>query len=68
MQLAGMRSAAATRNADNLAEVAEILAAGLQRLFDRKSSPVSARAANSSLDWEPPLGGDVVDNNEDIAP
>jgi hypothetical protein len=51
-----------------LDEIGSILAAGLQRLLDRKSSPVSARAANSSLDWEPPLGGDVVDTNEDIAP
>jgi hypothetical protein len=50
-----------------LGEISAILAAGLQRLLDRKSSPLSARAANSSLDWEPPLGGDVADENEDIA-
>jgi hypothetical protein len=52
----------------HLGEISAILAAGLQRLLDRKSSPVSARAANSSLDWGPPLGGDVSDKSEDIAP
>jgi hypothetical protein len=68
MQLPAMRTAGATRNTDDPAEVAEILAAGLLRLLDRKSSPVSARAAKSSLDCGRPLRGDVSANSEDITP
>jgi hypothetical protein len=51
-----------------LDEIGSILAAGLQRLLDRKSSPISARGANSSLDCEAPAEGDVANKSEDIAP
>jgi hypothetical protein len=53
---------------EHLTEAAFILAAGLQRLLDRKSSPVSARPGNSSLDCKAPLEGDVSGKSEDIAP
>jgi hypothetical protein len=36
--------------AERLAEIAEILAAGLMRLKERKSTPLSAHSGESSLD------------------
>ena len=40
--------------AERLAELAEILAAGLMRLPRPKSSPLSADRGESSLDFPPP--------------
>jgi hypothetical protein len=37
-------------SAERIAEIAEILAAGLMRLVDQKSSPISADIGESSLD------------------
>ena len=51
-----------------LEEVAAILVAGLQRLFDRKSSQKSLRAAETPLDCRPPSGGHVGTRAEDLAP
>src|SRR5438309_1744533 len=49
MQLSAM-PIAAPRNPEDLAEVAGILALGLQRLSDRKSSQISRREAETPLD------------------
>ncbi len=44
--------------AERIAEIAEILAAGLTRLLARKSSPVSPDSGESSLHNSPPESGD----------
>jgi hypothetical protein len=46
---------------DRLTEIATILAAGLLRLQSRKSSQKSTAKADSLLDCERPIGGDVAD-------
>lgn len=53
---------------EHLTEAASILAAGLLRLLDRKSTPISRREANSSLDCEAPAEGDVSGKSEDSPP
>jgi len=43
--------------ADRLAELGQILAAGLMRLHARKSSPLSADRGDSSVDFPPDRSG-----------
>ena len=43
--------------ADRLAELGQILAAGLMRLHARKSSPLSADRGDSSVDFLPDRSG-----------
>lgn len=50
----------------DLLEIGTILAAGLQRLFERKSSQISQRAAETLLDCKAPSGGHVRPANQDI--
>lgn len=50
-----------------LLAVAELLAAGLLRVLDRKSSRNSNRVANSSLDCAGPSGGDVGRKAEELS-
>ena len=52
----------------NLPEVAGILATGLQRLWERKSSQKLRCTAETLLDCEPKRRGHVHCNAEDIAP
>lgn len=42
----------------HIAEIAEILAAGLMRLMGRKSSPISTDTGESSLDFSAPKSSD----------
>ncbi|MET4631210.1 hypothetical protein ABIB83_008271 [Bradyrhizobium sp. I1.8.5] len=49
-------------------EIAAILAAGLQRVLQRKSSLISQCEVETPLDCEPEFGGDVDRKSEDIAP
>ena len=51
--------------AERLAEIAEILAAGLMRLKARKSTPLSAHSGESSLDCPAHQSGhaDVLTSN-----
>ena len=51
---------------DHLTEIATILAAGLLRLRGRKSSPNLPVQADSSLDCERVVGGDVGGDFEDF--
>lgn len=44
-------------SADRLAELGQILAAGLMRLHARKSSPLSADRGDSSVDFLPDRSG-----------
>jgi hypothetical protein len=53
---------------NDLAEVAAILAAGLLRVLERKSSQNLRREAKTPLDCERACGGDVAVKSEDIAP
>jgi hypothetical protein len=54
-------------NQNDLPTVAAILAAGLQRLLDRKSSQISRREAKSPLDCDPLSGRHIANKSEDIA-
>jgi hypothetical protein len=49
-----------------LDEIAIILAAGLQRLFNRKSSRISPSDTETPLDCRPPSGGHVRKRAEDL--
>src|SRR4051812_48721958 len=49
----------ASRTPDNLADIAEILAAGLMRLAARKSSRKSGKIGESSLHFTPDQSGDA---------
>ena len=49
--------------AERLAEIADILAAGLIRLRARKSSPLSRDRGESSLDFSPDQRGHVSAQN-----
>lgn len=51
---------------DDLAELAAILAAGLVRLLERKSSQILHHEAKTPLDCEPRSGGDAAVKSEDI--
>lgn len=51
----------------NLNEIAEILAAGLQRVIARKSSQTSAEAGESSLDFSPEQSGHAPEFRENEA-
>jgi len=53
---------------DDLAEIAALLAAGLLRLLERKSSQILPREAKTLLDCGPQSEGDVARKSEDIAP
>lgn len=55
-------------NACDIHEVAAILAAGLLRVLDRKSSRNLARASNSLLDCAGPSGGDVARKAQEVTP
>ena len=46
--------------AERLDEIADILAAGLIRLRERKSTPLSRDRGESSLDFSPDQSGHVV--------
>jgi hypothetical protein len=48
---------------EHLGEIAEILAAGLQRAFVRKSSEVCATTGESSLHLAPDQSGDPTSEN-----
>jgi hypothetical protein len=54
--------------AENLGEIAAILAAGLQRLFDRKSTQKSHGVAETLLDCRALSGGHVRETSEDVTP
>jgi hypothetical protein len=51
-----------------LDEIAAILAAGLQRHFDRKSSRISHRDTETPLDCRALSGGHVRKRTEDMTP
>ena len=55
-------------NACDIREVATILAAGLLRVLDRKSSRNLARDAKSLLDCGGAFGGDVARKAEETTP
>jgi hypothetical protein len=55
-------------NPDSIGEISLILAAGLQRLLDRKSSRKSASHADSSLDCESYVRGHVPSKREGKQP
>ena len=50
---------------EKLVEIATILALGLQRLSERKSSPNSPSETDSPLDCEPVFGRDETGNFKD---
>jgi hypothetical protein len=52
----------------DLAEIAAVLAAGLLRVLERKSSQNLSREAKTLLDCGRDCGGDVGAKSEDIAP
>jgi hypothetical protein len=54
------------RDHDPLAELASILAGGLQRLFDRKSSRKLPVVGETPLDCQPPSGGHVRKRTKDM--
>jgi hypothetical protein len=56
------------QNDDPLADLAAILAAGLQRLSERKSSQKSRGVTETPLDCRPPSRGHVRKKAEDVAP
>jgi hypothetical protein len=66
MQLPAM-PIAAPRNPKDLAEVAGILALGLLRLSDRKSSQISRREAETPLDCGAAPEGHVRKKREDVS-
>jgi hypothetical protein len=51
---------------DDLAEVTAILAAGLLRVLERKSSQILPREPKTPLDCEPQPGGDATVTSEVI--
>jgi hypothetical protein len=53
--------------AEHVSEVADILATGLQRLLERKSSQILRREAKTPLDRGRECAGDVARKSEDIA-
>jgi hypothetical protein len=53
---------------DDLSEIAAILAAALQRLFNRKSSRKLHGSAETPLDCREPSEGHVGKRAEDITP
>jgi hypothetical protein len=57
-----------TQNHDQLSDLAAILAAGLQRLSDRKSSQKSPSAPETPLDCRALSDGHVRERIEDVAP
>ncbi|MBR0831358.1 hypothetical protein JQ596_38220 [Bradyrhizobium manausense] len=57
-----------TDSDSDIREIAAILAAGLLRVLDRKSSRNSGRDANSPLDCAGPSGGDVAREVEETTP
>ncbi|TFV69300.1 hypothetical protein E4K64_33545 [Bradyrhizobium frederickii] len=57
-----------TQDDNTLPELATILAAGLLRLLERKSSQNLRGETESLLDCGRPFGGDVARNVEEINP
>jgi hypothetical protein len=55
-----------THHHDDLAELAAILAAGLLRVLERKSSQILPCEAKTPLDCEPRSGGDATVTSEVI--
>jgi hypothetical protein len=53
---------------ERIAEIAEILAAGLMRLSARKSSPKSADFGESSVDFSPHQSGHADPSSPDTRP
>ena len=53
---------------DKLSELAAILAAGLQRLLERKSSHLSRCSEENSLDCGTVVEGHVARNCKELAP
>jgi len=68
MQFAGMNPAAVQSNQDGLVEVASILAVGLQRVLERKSSQNLTYDSNSLLDCAGLSGGDVTRKPQEVTP
>ncbi|MGY4255299.1 hypothetical protein ACVI1L_002367 [Bradyrhizobium sp. USDA 4516] len=62
-----MHSDALHRNQDDLAELGSLLAAGLQRLLERKSSPLSHRSEENPLDCGAVVEGHVRRNSKEMA-
>jgi hypothetical protein len=58
----------ASQTPDHLAEIAEILAAGLMRLAARKSSRKSMESGESSLHFTPNQSGDAPPCSAEISP
>lgn len=53
---------------EKLAELATVLAAGLQRLLERKSSPLSHRSEENALDCGAVIEGHVRQNSKELTP
>jgi len=53
--------------ADERLEIAQILATGLMRLLERKSSPLSAASGDSSLDFNANRSGRATHETENKA-
>ncbi|MGY2915775.1 hypothetical protein [Bradyrhizobium sp. USDA 3262] len=62
-----MQSEAHHRNQEDLAELGSLLAIGLQRLLERKSSPLSHRSEENPLDCDEVVEGHVRRNSKESA-
>jgi hypothetical protein len=63
---ASVRHMAAHSSDESLAEIAEILAAGLMRLRARKSSPKSADLRECSVDFTPDQSGHAIGVSQEV--